>query len=101
MHSPNFYLYFSIAGYGVCALLVVLWVHILTRRGRSCRRKTCTYYVRYIPSGDPLLMHEDFHFWESECRRLTDEVEQHIHRGYVPPLGLVEELRRIRALLRD
>jgi hypothetical protein len=83
---------------------VVIWL-LATRRVRACKRGTCTYYVRYVPSFEPgetvPLDHHLFHVHEDHLKMLKDSLNYQTEMGIVATPSLLDEVRRYNAILRN
>lgn len=86
--------------YTVCALILFVMLYWLTKKARSCDRKTCTYYVRYITHGRVELTHAEFHHLENCRTRVKDEVDALLAANKPVPSEKFKELRDLEKAVR-
>ena len=90
---------------GALLLASLFYVFDLIRRNArrwmaefSCRRKRCTYYLRYLTDGGPTpLRHKDFHMFEKHVEDLARRAAQYPDNHHY----LKETLRAYSQILRD
>jgi hypothetical protein len=88
----------SIVAACIVAAFAGFW--FLTRQSRSCRRQTCSYYVRYITRGEPLLTHSQYHQACEDREFLWKDIDNYAFSGYPLPPSLLEQLKNLDAKIR-